>query len=335
MKEQILELLEVRRGKYVSGREIAEQLGITRSAVWKSVKQLERSGYQIEGVTNKGYRLKLSNEPISIQSIRSHLKTEIFGRKIKIFEYLDSTNRYLKSFVGNGEEGFTVIAEGQSHGQGRRGRHFFSPSNQGVYFSFLLRYPPSPFLVIAATALTVTETILAKTGSCPQIKWANDILLHGKKVCGILNEASVEVESGILTSMIVGIGLNVFTAPQEFPEELRPLATSLFLGERGNLICTRSELIAELLNRFEKRYRDLKESSSVSDLLNEYRRYSCILGEEVEITYGNGGCASLQGRVLDIDDQLQLIVEDKKGKTFRFSSGEVSLKRENVGGNNG
>ena len=213
LKERVLAVLEENKGKSVSGSEIARSVGMTRSAVWKAVKALREEGYTICAVTNKGYCLSEENDFLSEQSVVPNLRTKELGRKIDVFKTIDSTNNFAKSLAQLGAvHGTTVISEVQTQGRGRMGRSFYSPLGMGIYMSVILRPELSvehSLLITSCAAVAVAEAIERVAGIDCKIKWVNDIYAGNKKLCGILTEASVNVEQGGLEYAIVGMGINV------------------------------------------------------------------------------------------------------------------------------
>lgn len=213
MKEKILSILEAHQGVSVSGSAIGKELGLTRAAVWKNIKALQEDGYHIVAVTNKGYCLTDDNDIVSADGIRRYLTAATLGNHIECRKIVDSTNNCVKAAAQRQEpEGFVVIAEEQTAGRGRFGRHFYSPKEHGIYMSILLRPKydiESAALITAATSVCVAGAIEALTDCDVKIKWVNDLFVGEKKVCGILSEAAIEFESRKLDYVIVGIGVNI------------------------------------------------------------------------------------------------------------------------------
>ena len=245
LKERVLAVLEENKGKSVSGSEIARSVGMTRSAVWKAVKILREEGYSICAVTNKGYCLSEENDFLSEQAIVPNLRTEKLGRKLDVFKTIDSTNNFAKSLAQLGaEHGTTVISEVQTQGKGRMGKNFYSPLGMGIYMSVIIRPKLSvehSLLITSCAAVAVAEAIEKVSGIDCKIKWVNDIYAGNKKLCGILTEASVDVEQGGLEYAVVGIGLNVQNVT--FPKNVADIATSIKLETNENV--SRSLLAAE------------------------------------------------------------------------------------------
>jgi BirA family biotin operon repressor/biotin-[acetyl-CoA-carboxylase] ligase len=324
VKQAALLFLEQNRHKDVSGEELAQRLGVSRSAVWKAVRALRKDGYEIFAATNRGYRLAPGSDTLSEQGIRLRLPPGCasLSAAILVEKSMDSTNRAAKLLALEGAaHGTLVLAEGQTGGRGRFLRPFFSPAGTGLYMSLVLRPEArgaDATLITIAAAIAVCRTIKALTSFAPQIKWVNDIYLDGKKICGILTEATSDFESGGVTSVVVGIGLNYNTREDEFPPELRDRAGSLFPD--GKAAISRNAFAAALVCELLR----LCESGALAarDFLCEYRALSCVIGRMVEYTK-DGACR--RARAVGIDDDGRLLVEDAQGGVSALFSGEVSL----------
>jgi BirA family biotin operon repressor/biotin-[acetyl-CoA-carboxylase] ligase len=322
MKTRVIEFLEENKGKSVSGSEIAAKLNISRAAVWKIINNLKSEGYIIEAVTNRGYCLKEKSDIISETSIKMNLKTKSLGNELQVFKTVTSTNTLAKDLTQNGaKEGLVVISEEQTDGKGRRGRSFFSPSKTGIYMSIVLRpqidINDTLFITVAAS-VAVAEAIETLTGARVGIKWVNDLFIDDKKVCGILTEGAIEFESRKLEFAILGIGINFSTKNEEFPNEIQEIAGSIVQLENSK--CTRSQLIAEILNKFEEYYNNLTDKS----YMEFYKNHSIIIGNNV-IIVGDGNKEIY--KAINIDDQARLIIEDREGNIKTLNSGEISVKK--------
>ena len=233
IKDEVLSLLLRSPDGWLSGAALAKRLSVSRTAVWKAVEQLRAEGYEVESVTNKGYRLLPRGDLLSAQGVERYLKTP--GLRLQYVPSLPSTNTALKAMAADGApEGTVLIAGEQTAGRGRMGRSFYSPPDSGLYLSLLLRPDMSAVeatRLTACAAVAVAETIEALSGREAQIKWVNDILVDGRKVCGILTEASVDCENGMMRHVIIGIGVNTHVPKTDFPEELRSIAGAAFDAE--------------------------------------------------------------------------------------------------------
>lgn len=326
-KMRILELLEAHRGETISGEQLAELLHVSRNAIWKAMGELRGEGYQITAVTNKGYCLSQENDILSVQGIKPFLLPECqkYAECIHIYPSLRSTNQTAKEFaVAGAEHGTTVIADTQTDGRGRFDRSFFSPAGSGLYLSMVLHPDALHFqnktAVTAFAAVAVCDAIEALSGQKPTIKWVNDIFLHGKKVCGILTEAVSDFESGRMQWIVLGIGLNIHTKAAAFPEDLQPLASSVYAEETtAALPNTRNRFAAEIINRIlGKEYQFTEEV-----LFQKYKERLFILGKEILVLDGQ---STYHAAALDIDALGHLIVKDQTGALHTLMSGEIRIQ---------
>ncbi len=321
-KQNVLALLESKRGQNISGSFIAQQLHISRNAVWKAIKELEKEGYKIQGITNKGYCLCGDNDILSVQGMLPFLLQTPMAEKILIYDACASTNKTAKEMaIAGAEHGTTIITDCQTAGQGRYGRAFYSPAGHGIYMSMVLHPGQlglhTPTLVTALAAVAVCEAIEAITEKNPQIKWVNDIYLESKKICGILTEAVTDFESGNIQWIVVGIGINFSTPAMAFPEDLRQIAASIF--PEGPPSTTRNHLAAEIVNRLTTPAHPHKEK----EMLEKYKQRLLWLGQEILVT-GNG--EPYRAMALDIDAMGRLMVKKANGEVLFLSSGEISIQ---------
>ena len=321
-KQHVLSVLEKNKGKSVSGAKLAQELFISRNAVWKAIKSLQLEGYDITAVPNKGYCLSEDNDILSVESIIPYLSDHISPVNLEVRKSVTSTNTILKELASEGEaEGRVLIAEEQTGGRGRLGRNFYSPARTGLYMSILLRPKVTvedSLYITTSAAVSVAKAIEKVTGCEAKIKWVNDIFCDGKKVCGILTEAGVDFEGGGLEYCIVGIGINVARPQGDFPDEIKEIAGGIFEPNRysSNL---RSKLAAEILNYFWGYYSEFSKKA----FIDEYRRRSFLIGKEVNIISGD----QLQNaKALDIDENARLVVQLPDGEIKTLSSGEVSIR---------
>ena len=320
-KEKILQLFESGRGIYFSGEEIAQRLEISRAAVWKAVKSLRNDGYLIHAVTNKGYCLSEKTDIISEQGIKKYLEPICNDLDLHIVKTIDSTNKAVKVKASNEEkEGYVLIANSQTEGKGRYGKNFFSPEGSGIYLSLLLR--PSGYLaeqavdITTMAAVAMCEAIEKVSDEKPQIKWVNDIFIKGKKVCGILTEASFGLESGHLEYAVLGLGANVYQPKNKFPKELEKIAGSIFKELKED---AKNRLTASFLNEFMKYYTGKCEK----EYIEKYRKYSLVIGKTVTVLKKEEEKTVF---VYDIDDSCHLKVKYEDGRTENLSYGEVKIK---------
>lgn len=320
MKSEILRLLKESDG-YVSGQQLCERFQVSRTAVWKVVDQLKKEGYEIEAVPRKGYRLVESPDVLSEAELESLRSTKWAGKSIFVFKETDSTNIQAKAGGEKGEShGTLYVAESQSAGRGRRGRSWESPAGESIYMSLLLRpeLPPvkAPMLTLVM-ALAVARAIREQTGAEALIKWPNDIVVQGRKICGILTEMSTEMTW--INYVVIGIGINV--NQNEFPEELKDCASSLKM-ETGRRF-RRSHLIAAVMEHFEMYYEQFLQEGSLAGFRKEYNELLVNKDRQVKILEpGN----HYEAYALGINDTGELIVEKEDGSVQNIFAGEVSVR---------
>ena len=317
-KENVLKIL-LEAEDFVSGETLAESLGITRNSVWKAVTALRTDGFDIEAVTNKGYALVSEGTVLNELVMKKYL-TSAPERKVHIFDIIDSTNNYAKKLASDGApSGTTVVSDMQTAGKGRLDRRFVSPAGGSIYMSVILRPDTdlkSSQLITSCIAAAAAQAVDKVCGTDVKIKWVNDLYLNGKKICGILTEASINFESGGLDYAVAGIGINLRSIKETLPEELLEKATSI--EDETGKIPPRSRLIAEILNNLDK-YLDELESKS---FLDEYRRRSFIIGKHVAVSKFSDERTAL---ALGISDDAGLIVRYDDQTEEILNSGEARI----------
>jgi len=302
-QQKILELLKT--STYISGETIAEQLSISRTAVWKQIKHLKQQGYEITATPRKGYLLKTIPDVPLEQEIQEGLKTAVIGKHIQYLPSVPSTNDFLKHLAKQGEaEGTIIIAEEQTNARGRKNRYWSSPK-EGLWFSILLRPripPQKAMLVTMIASIALTQAIHRGIGIKPQIKWPNDLLIQGKKVCGILTELSAEMDQ--IEYMIIGIGLNVNNT---IPKALQSSSTSLKQSAHRHV--SRVMLMQAICIAFDEWYEQLNKGFE-DRIRSKWLSFSQIKGKTVEIDREH---TTIKGMVKGIDPQGALIIESEKG----------------------
>ena len=321
VKSELLKLLNSSGENFVSGGDIAKKLSVSRNAVWKAIQSLRADGYNITAVTNKGYKLSDSGDVLSALGIMGHIKTEnVFN--IEVRNVVTSTNTILRELASDGErEGYVLAAQEQTAGKGRQGRKFYSPAGHGVYFSLLLRpgvRASDASLITSAAAVAAARAIEEVIGVDVGIKWVNDLFVEGKKVCGILTEAVFDMESGLVESVVLGIGINITRPKPGFPEEIRDIATALTDRSIGK-DSERCRLIAATLNNFWGFYQNLEKR----EFLDEYRSRSIILDKEINVISFNN---IRPAKAIEIDNNCGLLVRYESGEETVLSSGDVSIR---------
>ncbi len=317
---RILELLRRQEG-FLSGEDIGRELSITRAAVWKGIKKLREEGYEIEAVTNRGYRLTNPETMYNKRELEQGLKTKTMGQTIYFYEETDTTNNRARELALEGApEGTLVVAEKQTAGRGRRGKVWESPLGTGIWMSLVLRpqiMPAEASVLTLLCGLATAEAIEAETGLSAGIKWPNDILINGKKAVGILTEMDCEMSE--VHFVIPGIGINVNTA--SFPPEIAEIATSLYL-ECGKTV-SRRRLVHRVLERLEEHYETFLRTGSFAAMLEDYRKLCITLGKEVHVL----GREPFFAEALDITPEGELLVRRAdNGKEEVVFSGEVSIR---------
>lgn len=318
LKEKILQMLEEADG-FISGQEISEALGVSRTAVWKAVRRLTEDGCSIEAVRNRGYRLKGQTDLLSEETIRSFLTTEWAGRTLVIEDTLESTNQTLKRMAEEGAgHGTLLLAREQTAGKGRRGRTWSCPKGEGIALSLLLRPQIEPMhasMLTLVMALAIRRAIEQTAGLSCMIKWPNDLVADGRKLCGILTEMSADPDC--VNYIVTGAGINVLNP--DFPQEFRQRATSI--REQTGRTVSRSELTARVMNCFEEVYPVFLKTQDLSGLMQEYNACLINRGREVRIE----GAQQRRGIARGISRKGELLVEID-GSVETVLAGEVSVR---------
>ena len=321
LRDEVLMILKQQESD-LSGEVISRRLGVTRMAVSNAVKALRKEGYVIDSATNRGYRLRQSPDKLSAGDLFAHLPVSRQST-VRCFDLIDSTNSYLKREAVNGApNGLVAVANEQTAGRGRAGRPFFSAADCGIYLSILLRphcAPQKTMTLTAHAAVAVCEAISHTCGVETEIKWTNDVVLNGRKLCGILTEITLEGESGLVDSVVIGIGVNVNYKPNDFPEELRTVAGSIF-SETG--VCVdRARLAAEMILALDRMSEAWEQDPRA--YLEAYRNRCSTTGKEVRVIRGD---TVRDAFALEITDDFALRVRYDDGTEEVLNSGEVSVR---------
>lgn len=319
LKTALLQILEEHRDAPVSGQALADRLHVSRAAVWKAMKALQAEGHRITAVTNRGYQLERDSDVLTPQGIRCRLRPAYQDCAIRVDARVPSTNTQAKKLAADGEAAPSLLlADGQTAGRGRMGRAFFSPPGTGLYMSVLLRPAVQaeelPLVTLAAAA-AVCEAVEEAAGVSTRVKWVNDILVDGRKVAGILTEAVGDLESGTMESVVVGIGVNVKTPADAFPEELRERAGSLLPAR-----VSRCDLAAGIANRLLTYADSLPERR----YLESYRERLAVLGKPVQYKQRERW---MTGRAVDLREDGCLMVEGTGGMAA-LRGGEIRMEGE-------
>ena len=305
---------------YVSGQELCNKFGVSRTAIWKVINQLKEAGYEIEAAQNKGYHLIAAPDVMTEAELERLKNTQWAGCEIYCFDSIDSTNTKAKELAEAGHpSGTLVVADQQTLGRGRRGRSWESPAGTGIFMTLMLKpdiNPNNASMLTLVAAMATARAITEVTGEAAQIKWPNDIVMNGKKVVGILTEMSAQFD--YINHIVVGIGINVHN--EEFPEEIAKTASSLLL-ECGHRI-HRASLIEAFLEEFERLYAVYLETEDMSGLQKEYDSLLVNRGRQVRVLDPK---EPFEGKAMGITKKGELIVDTWESRKL-VSSGEVSVR---------
>ncbi len=319
MKRKILELLASSHDHFISGETISRVCGISRAAVWKHIDHLKKEGYLIEAVTKKGYRL-LGNDDM-LETVFFRLpKDRVIGSSHIYLEEVGSTNVEAKAAALDYPDGSVVISDSQTSGKGRLGRYWDSAKGKGIWLSLILkpRISMAEAMILTQMAGAGVCDALKTAGYEAKIKWPNDVVVQGRKVCGILAEMSGEPEQ--LNYVILGIGINVNQNPSDFPEELRNKAISLKMVDSEEK--SRNLILDLLLERLEHYYA-LVKNKDTAEIIKFCRNNSATLDNQVKVIYND---KIIEGKAINLTENGGLIIEDQTGQTMEIISGEVSVR---------
>lgn len=320
IKQVILQAFHDNPGRFISGEELSQTCGCSRTAVWKHIEELRRDGYEVEAVRKSGYRLLAAPDRLSAAEIMAGLDTKRIGQYVKAYDEVVSTQPLAhEAAVKGAPEGMLVLAELQRGGKGRLGRPWHSPKGTGIWMSLIVRpaipLPKTPQMTLL-TAVTVARTIREVTGVTVKIKWPNDIFIGDKKVCGILTE--LNAESDRVNYLVIGIGLNANSVEADFPPELRNIATSLRIAS-GQPV-KRVSFIQQFCRHFEEEY-DHYLLHGFQRVKAEWEANSYSIGRWVTVQTIS---QQLEGRAIGLDEEGVLIVEDASGKLHKVYSADVN-----------
>ena len=320
MKEEILRLLRSADG-YISGQELCNRFGVSRTAVWKAINQLKEAGYEIEAQQNKGYRLMAAPDLMTEAEIKSLMHTKWVAKEVLYFDTIDSTNTKAQELAEKGyPSGTLVVADKQESGKGRRGRSWVSPSGTGIFMTLMIKpdiNPNNASMLTLVAALAVAKAITSVTGEEALIKWPNDIVVNSKKVCGILTEMNAQFD--YINHIVVGIGINVHN--ESFPEEISQMASSLMI-EAGGKRFHRAQIIAETMSYFEQYYDTFLKTQDLSALVREYDELLVNRNKSVRVLDPK---EPFDGKAMGITPKGELIVDTWESRKL-VSSGEVSVR---------
>ncbi len=323
-QNELLGLFIKNEGQYVSGALASEALGVSRTAIWKSIRKLEAAGYEFEASTKLGYRLLFQPDKLDEKTIQSLLKTESFGLPLHYRDEIDSTQNAVRELAEEGAaEGVVVLADMQQAGRGRMGRSWLAPRGKGIWMSLLLRplvpIHCAPQLTLLA-AVALCRSLRRETGLDIGIKWPNDLLINGKKISGILLESAAEDER--LKYIIAGIGISVNMSQSDYPEELLEKATSLRIASGKSF--NRAQLLTAFLLEWETLYKLYLETGFQS-IAALWESLSVSLGKRMELTTPQG---KLTGVPIGLDGSGAIIVKRDDGEVVTLFSAEMGEPRQ-------
>ena len=328
MRQTIIEMLRSTGDKFLSGEEIALKLGISRAAVWKHIQKLKSSGYAITSRERCGYKFKDAPDLLLANEVKDGLNTQVIGKQIYYYPSTESTNGEAKVLAyRNAPDGTVTVAEEQTGGRGRLNRHFYSPRGKGIWFSMVLRpnLVPSDAPKCTLMAAVAIARAMKRFDLRAQIKWPNDLMYDGRKMVGILTELSAEMSR--ITYIVLGVGINVNITREEFPPELRDIATSL--SEMSGQNVSRIKFFRAVLEEFDKLYVEILSDPKRGfvRVLDEWREFNVTLNKKVRVITSVSG-EYFQGIARDIDADGALLVETKNGFE-RVFAGDVSIREDN------
>lgn len=312
LKSEVLSYLCAHDDEYVSGEVLAQKFNKSRAAVWKAIKSLQSDGVHIEAVTNRGYRLLPDNDIFDGEAIKKDID---FDCRVVFYDTIDSTNTQAKRMITDGaDDVFLVVAAEQTAGRGRQGKSFYSPADTGVYMTLVV-HPNTAIQnavgITTATCVAVCKAIEKTTDITPQIKWVNDVYVNDKKICGILTEAVTDFETQTVSSVVIGIGINIST--EHFPDGIENASSLNANVKRARLVAA----VANELNRLV--YADF------SDYIDYYREHSMLIGRDIYFIK-NGEKTYAKAIAIDSDGALEVELENGERETLR--SGEITVRRK-------
>ncbi len=321
MRDKLIQLLIQNLDSYVSGENISKVYGVTRAAIWKHVQALKEQGCDIVCTPHKGYKLQSMPDSMRPEFILAWLKTKHIGKDIRYYDRIDSTNQKARELAASGcPHGLLVLADEQFNGRGRLGRKWFSPGGSGVFMSVVLRpdlHPSHAQKLVIIGSLAVLRAVRAITGIDVKIKWPNDLVAEGKKVCGIMVEMNAEMDR--INWAVMGIGLNVNTT--EFPLEIIEQAASL--KSITGTAYSRAQMVLTICHELEDLFIQLTENNDFPSIMEEYRESSIVTGKRVRVMQNH---KSVEGEAKGFDDEGTLLLMMDDGSTEKIIAGDISLR---------
>lgn len=320
--ERLLSILEEGASDYISGEEISRRLSVSRTAIWKQINKLRELGYTIEASSRRGYRLASRPDRLEVSKLARALNSKSFGQRIVVLDSTVSTQQDAMRLAEEGApEGTVVIAEEQTAGRGRFGRRWFSPRGKGIWMSIVLR-PTQPLAftpqLTLLTGVAMCRAIRRLTDVEVGIKWPNDLLIHGRKVSGILLESATEDQR--VRYCIAGLGIDVNLNPEDYPAELLQVGTSLKI-ETGREI-ERTALIAAVLEEMEQLCK-LYAEQGFQPIAMLWEALSVTINRSVQVHTGQD--IPVEGTAVGLDPSGALVIETDQGERIQIISGDVQL----------
>ncbi|MCU9613688.1 biotin--[acetyl-CoA-carboxylase] ligase [Caldibacillus lycopersici] len=321
VRQNLLDAFRNAAGEFISGEKLANTIGCSRTAVWKHIEELRNEGFEVEAIRKKGYRLAEHPNTLTENEIYLGLQTKYIGKTIHFYESLPSTQQVAKELALNGAtEGTLVISDEQTLGRGRLARAWHSPKGTGIWTSIIIRpkipIQQAPQLTLL-TAVAAVQAIEEQTDIDVSIKWPNDLLINGKKVCGILTE--LQAEENQIQSIIIGIGINVNQQLTDFPEELHSIATSLSMEVNDKI--NRAKLVQSLCFHLEKLY-ETYLTLGFQPIKLLWESYALSIGKQITARTLNG---TYSGIALGINEQGVLLLETSDGKIQHIYSADIEI----------
>lgn len=315
----LLNMFKEHPGQFLSGEEISRKLSISRTAVWKQINKLRNLGYEFEALPRLGYRMMDMPDKLSEDQLTAGMTSKFLGKQLRLIDKTTSTQEDARQLAEEGApEGTLVISEEQTGGRGRMGRKFHSPPGKGIWMSLVLRPTQPLHLTQQLTLLTgvaVCRAIQKSAGVQTDIKWPNDILFQGKKVCGILLESATEDQR--VRYCVAGIGISANLKETDFPEELRDVATSVRMA--GGKTINRTELIQTIMAEMEILY-ELYNEQGFEPIASLWEALSGSVGREVRVHTSRD---SFIGIATGLNKDGALLVRNPEDEIVPVYSGDI------------
>ena len=320
---KVLKFLKSHKDDFLSGQDLSDVLKISRVAIWKHIKTIKSLGYKIESKQKLGYRLVKNSEKLLPWEITDGLKTKTIGKKVYYFDTIDSTQNYaIEISKKKNENGSVVISQRQTAGRGRMNRKWITVKG-GLSMSIILhpKFDVSTTTLFPMAASLALATTIQKTMNIkPNVKWPNDVVIKGKKVAGMIVDASIE--SNLIESMILGVGINFKVDTKHLESQLK--GTENFYGVasllKANNSTTPLKMIQNFLSELEKIIA-LLDRGETSKIIQKWEKISSTIGKKVSVKTNNGTITGLAKKI-NSDGSLNIV---KNGKVQRLLVGDISI----------